>query len=103
MVSYLYASTCRSRTIGLYFGDKDAVECGICDHCLRKKEKDFTAEEFAAIATAIRQQLSRQAVTAEQLVAGLSSVKKEKTWKVLQFLQAEKEIAANPEGVLRIK
>ena len=103
MISYLPSSTCRSRTISTYFGDEEAKDCGICDNCLRNKEKEFTAEEFSTIAAAIRLQLSHQAITAEQLVAGLSSAKKEKTWKVLRFLQAEKEIAANSEGLLQNK
>lgn len=103
MVSYLKTTSCRSRTISTYFGDEAASECGICDNCLLKKEKDFTTEEFTTIAAAIRLQLSQKSVTAEQLVAGLSSIKKEKTWKVLQFLQAEKEISTNSEGLLQNK
>jgi ATP-dependent DNA helicase RecQ len=30
---------CRSRFLANYFGDRDAPDCGICDHCLRNKAK----------------------------------------------------------------
>jgi ATP-dependent DNA helicase RecQ len=103
MVTYLKAASCRSRFISLYFGDDHAQNCGICDNCLAKKGSDFTTEEFAAIASAIRLYLAQKKVTAEQLVADLSTIKKEKTWKVLRFLQAEKQITADSEGLLQNK
>jgi ATP-dependent DNA helicase RecQ len=43
MVRYLNLSVeCRSRYIGNYFGagDKDAEDCGVCDHCLRAARGD---------------------------------------------------------------
>ena len=103
MVAYLKANACRSAFIGRYFGDEAATECGICDTCLSKKQRDFTAEEFASIASAIRLQLDQQPITTEQLLTALSSIKREKTWKVLQFLQSEKKIAVSSEGFLQNK
>ena len=103
MVAYLRASTCRSRFISSYFGDESATECGICDNCLAKKQQEFPAEEFASIASAIKLHLAQKAVTAEQLVAALPTIKKEKAWKVLHFLQAEKQIAADSQGFLQNK
>ncbi|MCH5331721.1 MAG: RecQ family ATP-dependent DNA helicase [Alistipes sp.] len=37
---------CRSRILSEYFGDNEAVDCGICDICLarRKREKSFAAK-----------------------------------------------------------
>ena len=36
MIRYLtLTDECRSRYMANYFGDKDAVDCGICDNCLR--------------------------------------------------------------------
>ena len=38
MLRYLrLGEQCRSRYLAHYFGDKDAVDCGICDNCLRNK------------------------------------------------------------------
>jgi ATP-dependent DNA helicase RecQ len=103
MVAYLKTAACRSQYISRYFGDKGACSCGICDNCLANKTTDFPAEEFASIAAAIKLHLFNKRVTAEQLVADLSSIKKEKTWKVLRFLQAEKQIAADGQGLLQNK
>ena len=103
MVRYLGTSGCRSHFISTYFGDEAAKDCGICDTCLQKKEKAFTAGEFAAMAAAIRQQLSQKAATAEELVGTFSSVRREKAWQVIQVLQAEQQIRVNSEGVLQNK
>lgn len=103
MISYLKTTSCRSRFTSTYFGDKEARDCGICDNCLQKKQSSFPAEEFSAIAAAIKLQLTQQTVTAEQLVSQLSSIKKEKTWKVIQFLQAEKQITVDNQGILQNK
>lgn len=102
MVAYLKAS-CRSRFIAAYFGDEEAGNCGICDNCLAQKQHPFSAEEFASIASAIKRQLSQKPVTAEQLFCELPTIQKEKMWKVLQFLQAEKQVTANSEGLLQNK
>jgi ATP-dependent DNA helicase RecQ len=38
MIKYLGLSVeCRSRYLAHYFGDKDAGDCGICDHCLKNR------------------------------------------------------------------
>ncbi len=103
MVAYLQEPSCRSRFISHYFGDMEAKPCGICDNCLSQKGVDFSAEEFNAIAAAIRQQLETKRRTAEELVADLSTIKKEKTWQVLRFLQAEKQIATDGKGLLQNK
>ncbi|RYZ61113.1 MAG: RecQ family ATP-dependent DNA helicase, partial [Chitinophagaceae bacterium] len=103
MVAYLQESSCRSRFISHYFGDADAKPCGICDNCLSQKAVDFSAEEFNAIAAVIKQQLETKKQTAEELVADLSTIKKEKTWQVLRFLQAEKQISADGKGLLQNK
>ncbi|RYF78186.1 MAG: RecQ family ATP-dependent DNA helicase, partial [Chitinophagaceae bacterium] len=100
MVAYLQATTCRSRFISHYFGDKAAVACGVCDNCLGKKQQQLSADEFTIIAKAIQQQLAINHLTAEQLLVALPSIKKEKAWQVLQFLQAEKKILVSTEGLL---
>ena len=44
MVRYLgLAIECRSRFLAHYFGDKDAVDCGICDNCLRAARGNTSA------------------------------------------------------------
>jgi ATP-dependent DNA helicase RecQ len=103
MTDYLQTNHCRSHFISHYFGDKAATDCSTCDTCLARRRKDVSADEFAAIVLAIRQHLSQCPVTATQLVSDLSSLKQEKTWAVLKFLQAEQQICADDKGILRNK
>jgi ATP-dependent DNA helicase RecQ len=103
MVTYLRTDGCRSRFTSDYFGDNDAKNCGVCDNCLATKHHHFSPEEFAAIAETIRLHLAQKTVTAEQLIGDLAAIKKEKTWHVLQFLQAEKKITVTTEGFLKNK
>lgn len=103
ILTYLGTTACRSRFISHYFGDTGAADCGTCDNCLAKKKSGCTAGEFETIAAAIRQELAQKPVTAEQLVTSLAAIKKEKTWTVLRFLQAEKKIAVDSQGLLQNK
>jgi ATP-dependent DNA helicase RecQ len=100
MIEYIQTSDCRSKTIGLYFGDKKAGDCGVCDNCLRKKSTQLSAKEFDAISTAIMNHVSKQSITIDDLLSHLKNIKKEKAWKVLSFLQAEKKILVNETGLL---
>jgi ATP-dependent DNA helicase RecQ len=100
MIQYIQSSSCRSYFIGHYFSDKSAKECGICDTCLNKKRQSLPAEEFASIALAITSHLVQQGLTADELCKTLQPLQKEKTWQVIQFLQAEKKIKVDSKGLL---
>jgi ATP-dependent DNA helicase RecQ len=100
MINYMQGTSCRSSFVNHYFGDDTTKACGICDNCLAKKDRGFSPEEFSTIAFAIKAHLSDKKLTAEQLVAELNGIKKEKIWKVLQFLQAEKKVFPDREGIL---
>jgi ATP-dependent DNA helicase RecQ len=104
MVSYVKEETaCRSRIIGLYFGDAEINNCGICDNCLKQKATALTKEEFEAIHLRIVNILQQQPLHTKLLLERLSSSKKEKIWKVLEFLQAENKIAVDVSGNVRLK
>jgi len=79
------------------------LNCGICDNCLRKKATNLSTEEFEKISGFISQQLSKRQLTASALVDELKTIKKEKAWKVLEFLQSEKKIEADGKGFLKLK
>ncbi|WP_121352575.1 RecQ family ATP-dependent DNA helicase [Flavisolibacter nicotianae] len=103
MVDYLKTGSCRSRFISTYFGDGAAADCGICDNCLSRRRAGMTTDEFTTIASAIKNHLAQKALTADELVAQLPANWKEKAWQVLQFLQAEKQVAVNSRGLLQNK
>jgi superfamily II DNA helicase RecQ len=103
IVNYTRESNCRSRFISVYFGDEQAKDCGICDSCLRRKATELSAEEFDKISVIISNRLSHKQLTASELIREIKTIKKEKAWKVIEFLQAEKKIEADSRGVLRLK
>jgi len=94
---------CRSHMIGLYFGDDKINKCGICDNCLRQKGLVLSKEEITAIAFRIKNILELQTMPAKELIETLGTIKKEKAWKVLDFLQAENEIEMDNTGWVRLK
>ena len=95
--------SCRSRIIGAYFGDHTLKPCGICDNCLRQKALTLTKEEFENIHSSIIDITSKHAVQIKNLLLELNGIKKEKAWKVIEFLQAENKIEMDTNGWIRIK
>ena len=94
---------CRSRIIGQYFGDEKMKDCGICDNCLKQKATVLSKEEFDSLQQRILGLLQAGPADSRQLLDQLTGVKKEKAWKVLNFLQAENKIGMDVAGILRLK
>jgi len=104
MVSYVNEqSECRSRIIGVYFGDAKMKACGICDNCLRKKTTSLTKEEFEALHQRIIILLKNSPLHTKDLLLQLQGIKKEKAWRVLEFLQAENKIDLDASGRVSLK
>ena len=102
MIAYIETNACRSTFISRYFGDDKAAKCGVCDNCLKQKSISLSSEEFDKISSIILEQLSIHELSIEGLLQKLTAIKKEKAWKVIGFLQAEKKIKLNEKGVLKI-
>jgi ATP-dependent DNA helicase, RecQ family len=96
MVAYVEGNGCRSQRIAAYFGEAHARTCGICDHCLRKP--GLNKEEFEEIQTTLLECLRKQPMKTEALLSSFTGNKKEKAWKVLQFLQAENKVVVDKMG-----
>jgi len=104
IISYVQeGSECRSRIIGNYFGDDKMKDCGICDNCLRKKTIMISKEEFDTIHQRILHLVKSEALQSRDLLNKLSDIKKEKAWKVIEFLQAENKIELDAKGIVRLK
>jgi ATP-dependent DNA helicase RecQ len=100
MIAYAQTSVCRSKTISIYFGDEKARDCEVCDNCLKKKKTSLSPGEMESIAALIMENLSAHALKAEELLQMLNGIPKEKAWRVIDFLQAEKKISSNEKGML---
>jgi ATP-dependent DNA helicase RecQ len=104
IISYVNETiSCRSQLIGLYFGDDKMKKCGICDNCLRQKSIVVSKDEFEKISLQIKSALEAQALPSKELLENLGTIKKEKAWKVIEFLQAENEIVMNEAGWVKLK
>lgn len=101
MLRYLHLQKdCRSKYISAYFGDIGVKECGICDVCLHKKGNSLTEEEFNKIKGRIFYHVDGMAIPVKELLQDLHNIKKEKIWKVLEFLQSENKIAIDEFGII---
>jgi ATP-dependent DNA helicase RecQ len=95
--------TCRSKMIGLYFGDTTTEPCKICDNCLDHHNNDLSAREFEKIHQQIMALIKPKPFQSKDLLKHLPGVKKEKAWKVVHFLQAENKIEVDKDGMIRAK
>ncbi len=94
---------CRSKIIGNYFGDANIKACGICDNCLNQKNLVISKNEFDEISNGIFELLEKNSVNTQNLTKELKSFKKNKIWKVLNYLQSENKIAVQKDGLLLSK
>ena len=99
MIGYIKTVACRSKTIANYFNDVSAISCGVCDNCINEKSIVISKTEFENIAAEIKKSTDVPVLSTE-LVKNLNTFKKEKVWKVLNYLQAENKISISPEGLV---
>ncbi len=95
--------TCRSKMIGSYFGDNKLHNCKVCDNCLRQKKVHIDEKEFEKISNRIQTVLGPQPLPSKELMDKLGAIKKEKAWKVIEFLQAENKLEVDNAGWVRLK
>ncbi len=94
---------CRSRIIGSYFGDDNIRSCGICDNCLRQKAVTLSKEEFESLHSRIIAIIGEAPIHSKELLQKLNGIKKEKAWKVIEFLQTENKIKVDSTGRVSLK
>ena len=90
---------CRSRMIALYFNDSTVKNCGICDNCINQNDLVVSSEEFETITRNIFEAITKQPLKPADIIK-LTGIKKEKFWKVIDYLQAEKKITVTKDGEL---
>ncbi|UEG51102.1 RecQ family ATP-dependent DNA helicase [Ferruginibacter lapsinanis] len=99
MVDYINNKiNCRSIEIADYFNDHTVKKCGICDNCINQHDLVISKEEFDNIARQIKEVVSSQGVSLKEILTHLPGIKKEKIWKVIDYLQSENELMVSKEG-----
>jgi ATP-dependent DNA helicase RecQ len=104
MISYIKDSLqCRSKTIGIYFGDTESDECGICDVCLWKKGNTVSPDEFETIYAYLKKQAQAGGMDLKQLLSKSGSKQRERIKAVVNHLIAEEKIMLDKDGLLQLK
>ena len=93
---------CRSQIIGNYFNDLAIKSCGICDNCINLKSLRISKEEFEQIAHFILDWSEQHSGGIKELIEKGKTFKKEKIWKVVDYLQSEKKITVSREGTISL-
>lgn len=97
MLSYANLDqVCRSRQLLLYFGQKDAPNCGKCDVCLAKNEWGLSRFDYERIQEKITHKLSEKPLLLNELI---DSIKEDsnKSLKVFRHLCDSGKIKQNPD------
>ena len=103
MVAYIKKTAgCRSQFIAQYFNAATIRSCGICDNCINEKAIYISTAEFEKISGQIFQLTKEKPVTADIILDTLKEIKKDKVWKVIDYLVAEKKIVMDAHGKLII-
>lgn len=92
---------CRSKTIGEYFGEEDAKECGQCDVCISRRRQQLTADGFRLIENEIRNYLVEQPLTIRELLRKMDRFSEEHTWQVIRLLEEENRIVRKNRDTLQ--
>lgn len=98
MKRFVTTTECRSRYIGEYFGDMDMKDCGICDNCLRKKEKPITAGDIELFYNNLKKLLGNGRMNGKQLQQKFNSIKKERYLEMIHFLHSEGKLQIDEAG-----
>lgn len=99
MLDYIQnTSACRSKIIATYFNAVSKNACGVCDNCINEKILEISKEEFETISNSILQLVKTKALPVKEIQQQLKVVKKEKLWKVINYLQAEDKVTVDKQG-----
>ncbi|MDR1092460.1 MAG: RecQ family ATP-dependent DNA helicase, partial [Prevotella sp.] len=93
--------TCRSRLLLSYFGEKDALNCGICDVCLSKNKPAMTNDRFGKIAAEIKNTVKDGEQSIESVVNSLSQYPQKEIISIIRYMADQKEIVID-KGKVRL-
>jgi ATP-dependent DNA helicase RecQ len=93
-------NTCRTQQIVAYFGEKETVNCGVCDICLKKKAQPMDAATFKRISDTVITCLNEQPLLFSLLQNKMPDVKRSDLMEVLQFLNEEGLVTRDDAGRL---
>lgn len=93
---------CRSAVLQRYFGQEEAVPCGVCDVCLSKRKRSDGPAEGGRLRAEILEYLAAESLTVKQLV-GRFHTGPDRVIAAIDALAAEKVIFTDEVGRLKYK
>lgn len=103
MIKYVtQKKNCRSNYIASYFGTH-IPDCKICDTCLQHKQILLSPEEFEHIQKHIYHHVQNGGMAVKELLQYSAAIQKDKLWKVMNYLQAEKKLTVSESGIVKIQ
>lgn len=88
---------CRSRMLVSYFGEMDAVNCGVCDVCLTSRNSQLSPEVFAKSTELIMDCLRRANCSAQELFSHCN-LKTDEFRIVMNYLTDSGVVIKTPDG-----
>lgn len=101
MVTYASGTAkCRSVSLLEYFGEKNAARCGRCDVCTSRNELDMSRYQFDQVVDQLKELLSKDEFSIEELVDKVKSPN-ERTTKVVRWLLDNQKMVNTDSGKLK--
>jgi ATP-dependent DNA helicase RecQ len=72
-------------------------------YVFNRKNISLTEKEFKAIEKIIYLSITKEGLPVKELLLRLNGIKKDKAWKVIEFLQSEKKIVIDERGIIKIR
>ncbi len=88
-IAYAENQHCRSKMLLEYFGEKDALDCGICDVCLERSKTTASPDDFERYKIKIKNLLKKENLTIEELLESFSPKHQNRILKVVEYLLDE--------------
>jgi len=82
---------CRSKMLLQYFGEKDAKDCGKCDVCIEKKQREMSSSDMERLIQAVLTQLNGNEMTLDDITATMDFPEK-RLMEAIRFLSDNKQI-----------
>ncbi len=101
-IEYAEGDHCRSQFLLQYFGETNALPCGVCDSCLERNKTDLTAKDFERYKMKVEMVLKSGPLTLDQVLEAFSPGKHERIIKVVDYMVDEKMLVSEEGGKLRI-
>jgi ATP-dependent DNA helicase RecQ len=100
VIEYATHNKCRSQQLLNYFGDKEAIRCGVCDVCTKRNKLGLSKYEFDIVLNEIKSKLKTEPQTLESLVDNIKQ-NSNKVIKVIRWLLDNNKIIKTDNDLLQ--